>query len=166
MQVRVLMLRQDDPKKCTAARMVRFDLARAVKRTADSTILLDPFAYRFLVPGDRALANSITAVDCSWNRAGPAFSGRFRGTARRLPPLLAGNSVNYAKRGKLSTAEAAAAALYILGDAATPRLILDKFRWGHTFLELNQSLLDDYAAMKSQEQIPGILAEHGMGQPS
>ena len=161
--IRILMLYQDDPKKCTAARMVRFDLARVARKVAGDTILLDPFSDRLLLPEDRAHASSVTVIDCSWKRAGPVFSGGRSGLARRLPPLLAGNPVNYAKWSKLTTAEAAAAALYILGSSESARHILDKFRWGHTFLDLNRSLLDDYASAESAAHITRTLAEHGYG---
>ena len=161
--VRVLMLQQDDPKKCTAARMVRFDLARRIRKPYGNTILLDPFAEAYLMRRDGDAAGSVTAVDCSWRLAVPVFSPGFSGTARKLPPLLAGNPVNYAKWGMLSTAEAVAAALHILGDALTPRDILDKFRWGHTFYDLNGALLDEYSSISSPEQVRDVLARHGYG---
>ena len=162
MRVRILMLRQDDPKKCTAARMIKFDLAAAARRIGSSTILLDPFAGAFLLPGDRSQAGVLTAVDCSWNRADSVFADGFPGAARKLPPLLAGNPVNYTRLGRLTTAEAVTAALYILGDRDTPHRILDMFRWGHTFMDLNRDLLDDYAEADSQNRIPEIAAEYGL----
>lgn len=156
------MLKQDDPKKCTAAKMVRFGLATAARKIAGRTILLNPFADAFLLPADKYGSDTVTAVDCSWNRADRAFFGRLPGKARRLPPLLAGNPINYAKQGRLTTAEALAAALYILGDAEAMNRTLCKFRWGHTFVELNRSLLNDYARLESQKRVYDVLAAHGM----
>lgn len=154
------MLRQDDPKKCTAARMVRFGLATEVRR-AGAGLVLDPFAARYLLPSDAG--SDIVAVDCSWNRAGPAaYAGAGAGAGRRLPPLLAGNPTNYAKLGRLSTAEAAAAALFITGHAGRAREILSKFAWGHTFYELNCNLLDEYAAAASGEHVGQIALDYGL----
>ena len=156
------MMRQDDPKKCTAAKMVRFDLAYPVRNVSGRTLLLDPFADRIMLPHDKKRTASITAIDCSWNRADGALFANMRGIRRRLPLLLAGNPVNYARPGRLTTAEAAAAALYILGETADARRIMDKFEWGRTFLKLNQSLLDDYSRADSEDQISDILSMHGM----
>jgi pre-rRNA-processing protein TSR3 len=162
MKVNVLMLKQDDPRKCTAAKLVKFGLAKAVGRTQNDTILLDPFAKTVLLRQDAKNVSSITAVDCSWNLAENAFSKRFSGLLRKLPPLLAGNPVNYAKLGKLTTVEAIAAAAYILGYVDLAAQLLDKFNWGHTFLELNENLLADYSALQSEDQILPLLSEYGL----
>ena len=42
------------------------------------------------------------------------FERQKTGLHRRLPPLFAGNPVNYAKLNKLSTAEAISGALYMM----------------------------------------------------
>ena len=76
-----------------------------------------------------------------------------RGTSRCLPVLIAGNPVNYGKLTKLSTVEAIAAALYIGGFSDEAHTILDIFPWGHTFFELNQSLLDSYVQAKDSAEI-------------
>lgn len=161
MNVCVLMFKQDDPKKCTAAKLVRFGLAKPVSRTQGNTILLDPFAKNTLLKRDSSAASSITAVDCSWSLAESAFSRRFAGMPRKLPPLLAGNPVNYAKLGKLTTVEAIAGAAFILGYAELAAELLGKFNWGHTFLDLNQHLLADYASVRSEEEIAPLLREYG-----
>ncbi len=162
MRVRVVMYGQDDPKKCTAARMVRLGLARRVKKTSAGTILLDPFAARMLLPADRRHATSVTGVDCSWRLAGGVFPSGLAGMARRLPPLLAGNPVNYSRLGRLSTAEALAAALYMLGRREAAMELLGGFRWGRTFYALNECLLDDYTRLESEGEIDGLLAQYGM----
>ena len=40
------------------------------------------------------------------------------------------------------------------------RNITNKFKWGHTFLELNINLLDDYANADSSEKILEIENEY------
>ncbi|ABK77844.1 conserved hypothetical protein [Cenarchaeum symbiosum A] len=161
MRVCVVLYGQDDPKKCTAARLARSGLARAVRRPARNAILLDPFAPRVLLPPDAGLG-PVTCIDCSWKKAGESFAPGMPGTRRRLPPLLAGNPVNYSRQNMLSTAEALAAALYILGRRARAEEMMDKFRWGHTFLELNRNLLDEYASMRDESEIGPVLREYGL----
>ena len=66
MFIRLIMYEQDDPRKCTAAKMIRDGNAKRIKHAADATLLLNPFAKEFLLPSDKKRARSITAVDCSW----------------------------------------------------------------------------------------------------
>lgn len=156
------MLGQDDPRKCTAARMARLGLARPVRRVPAGSLLLDPFAARTLAPGDAGRAGSVCAVDCSWRLAAGEFARGRGGLPRRLPPLLAGNPVNYSRAGMLTTAEALAAALHVLGSPADAARLLAPFAWGHTFLELNSGLLADYARMSSGGEAAGIARSYGL----
>ncbi|HSG73691.1 MAG TPA: ribonuclease P, partial [Nitrosopumilaceae archaeon] len=41
MKIQVVMLKQDDPKKCSAAKLVKFGLAKNVKKTTCKTLVLD-----------------------------------------------------------------------------------------------------------------------------
>ncbi len=156
------MFRQDDPKKCTAAKLVKFKLATSVRTTSLNTILLDPFAKRTLLNDDRLLADSITGIDCSWELAEKMFKKKFTGIARKLPPLFAGNPVNYSKLNKLTTVEAIAGAAFILGFEDLTNELLDKFKWGHTFYDLNRNLLEDYSKANSEEEINLIIKEYGL----
>ena len=156
------MFKQDDPKKCTAAKLVKFKLATSVRTTSLNTILLDPFAKRTVLRDDRLLADSITGIDCSWELAEKTFKKKFTGIARKLPPLLAGNPVNYSKLNKLTTVEAIAGAAFILGFEDLTYELLDKFKWGHTFYELNRNLLEDYSKANSEEEINSITKEYGL----
>jgi pre-rRNA-processing protein TSR3 len=38
--------------------------------------------------------------------------------------------------------------------------MMDKFKWGHTFLELNANLLDDYADAETKEQVTELEKEY------
>lgn len=160
MQVQVLMFRQDDPKKCTAAKIVKFKLATRVRTTLQNTLLLDPFAQKTLLKSDASLVQSITGIDCSWELAGKTFTKRFAGIARKLPPLFAGNPVNYSKLNKLTTVEAIAGAAFIMGFESLSHDLLDKFKWGHTFYDLNKNLLEDYSKANSEEEIDSITREY------
>jgi len=156
------MFKQDDPKKCTAAKLVKFKLATSVRTTLLNTILLDPFAKRTILRADRLLAGSITGIDCSWELAEKTFKKKFTGIARKLPPLLAGNPVNYSKLNKLTTVEAIAGAAFILGFEDLTDKLLDKFKWGHTFYDLNRNLLEDYSKANSEGEINSIMKEYGL----
>ena len=162
MNLQVLMFYQDDPKKCTAAKMVKFGIAKNIKKIGNKGLVLDPFSEKTLLPSDKSLINSIIGIDCSWTLADQAFSKKFNGIKRKLPPLLAGNPVNYSKLNKLNTAESLSASLFILGFRDDALAILDKFKWGHTFYELNQNLLDEYSKLESEDQIDTILKEYGL----
>ncbi|EIJ66050.1 hypothetical protein BD31_I1297 [Candidatus Nitrosopumilus salaria BD31] len=161
-KLQVLMFYQDDPKKCTAAKMVKFGLAQNIKKISNKGLVLDPFSDKTLMPKDKSLIRSIVGIDCSWNLADQAFSKKFDGIKRKLPPLLAGNPLNYSKLNKLTTAEALSASLFILGYKEQSLELLDKFKWGHTFYELNQNLLEEYLKLENEDQIDGILKDYGL----
>lgn len=164
MRLRVVMHGQDDPKKCTALRLVRLGLAQRARSAGGRTMVLDPFAPQVAAPPDRKRVTSVTAVDCSWRLAEGvlAASGPPAAARRRLPPLLAGNPVNYSRVGRLTTAEALASALHILGFADRAAAVLDRFPWGHTFAELNGALLRDYAQARDAEAVASVAAEYGL----
>src|SRR5262245_41653594 len=133
----VYMLKQDDPRKCTAAKLAKFHLAEPVKFIRKSTILLNPFSHIPVLSSDAELADSVCAIDCSWERANEILRNQrltLYGIGRRLPAMLAANPTNYAKIGKLSSAEALSGALYILNEKQLASALMDKFKWGHTFL--------------------------------
>lgn len=160
MKIQVVMLKQDDPKKCSAEKLVKFGLAKNVKKTSGKTLVLDPFAKKTILNNDKKIVDSITAIDCSWNLADQVFTTDFSGIHRKLPPLFAGNPVNYSKLNKLTTVEAVSATLFILGNKDECMKLLDKFKWGHTFFELNKNLLEDYSKIESEEQIFSLLKEY------
>ncbi len=156
------MLRQDDPLKCTAAKLVKFRLAEHVRFIRDDTIVLNPYSKIPVLRRDAQIADSVCAIDCSWERADEVFKQRLaaHGIGRRLPALLAANPVNYAKLDKLSSAEALAASLYVLGEIKLARDLMDKFKWGHTFFELNSDPLQDYSAAEDTSDVERIEKEY------
>ncbi|WP_435195886.1 DUF367 family protein [Natronomonas sp. EA1] len=150
----------DDPKKCSARKLARFDLA-ALHRSARATpagIVLDPYAEQALSPADSEW-NRIVALDCSWETAEKeAF--KLSGDHRALPFLVAANPVNYGTPFQLNTVEAFAAACYILGEPEQAEEILSKFRWGHTFLELNAEPLERYADCETSQEVVAVQQEY------
>jgi len=153
--VYALELDQDDPVKCTARKMIHMGLAKGVGRkfhASDSTIVLNPFAHRMLSPPDR-IAKGILVVDCSWNQAQEIFFKKLGGKHRRVPLLLAANPTNYAKAGMLSSVEAVAATLYILGEVEEAESYLSIYKWGPTFETLNKDPLESYRQCKSEGKV-------------
>ena len=143
----VLHLNQDDPKKCSARKLAKFGLAELVKtplKLPYGAIWLDPFGPHELSAEHKPAlrAKGLGAVDCSWKRAAKAFrrSWRRRAMRVRLPPLLAANPVNYGKPHKLTTVEALAATLMLIGSREQAEALLAKFKWGPSFIALNPIL--------------------------
>jgi len=161
MKINLLMFYQDDPKKCTAAKLIKFGLAKKITKSQSKTVLLHPYATKTLFAHEKHSFNSITGIDCSWSLAEKVFQKDFVGNSRKLPPLLAGNPVNYSKINKLTTVEAIAGAAFILGNELLSKHLLEKFNWGHTFLELNKNLLQDYQKADSEKQVLDIIRGYG-----
>ena len=161
----VLQLRQDDPKKCTAAKLVKFRLARPlykVRQVPQNCLTLNHFAQSSLLNKDRvqALKYGLVAIDCSWERVQTAFSARLPGRNIKLPTLLASNPVNYAKPNKLSSIEALAASLYIMGFQEQASKLLSIFKWGPHFLTLNAQPLEAYASVTDEEHLVRVESEY------
>lgn len=168
MRVRVYVVRlgSDDPKKSTALKLVRKGLAiRArLSELPRCCALLTVFSNKVLSPQDRELVEKcgIAVIDSSWRSDMKAIedaSASWRGPKRILPALVAGNPVNYGRVSLLSSAEAVAAALYISGFVEEALRVLSQFKWGHTFLSLNQELLESYRKALDAEEVLKIQSE-------
>ncbi len=150
---------EDDPKKCSARKLHRFgyaSLVKSMRRLPYHAVLLDPFAEKCLSHEDYeiAAAHGIVALDCSWKTAERMFQ-RVEATlyTRALPFVLAANPVNYGKPFQLSTVEAFAAALYILGEVPQAKKILGIYTWGPHFLELNMEPLEEYRQARTSAEV-------------
>ena len=150
---------QCDPKKCSGRRLAKFDLARQVKRIAHvpaQTLVLMPTTDKVLSKDDltRAKKSGIAVLDLSWKATGDNFPKSIKFSRQRaLPFLVATNPVNYGKPFILSTAEAFAAALVILGYREQAEEVMNKFKWGPTFFSLNKEPLEDYENAKNAAEI-------------
>ena len=161
MELHVRYEGDDDPEKCSARKLARFDLA-ALHRSARATpagLVLDPHAERALSPADGAPGDRLVALDCSWETA-DAEAFELEGPHRALPFLVAGNPVSYGTPFRLSTVEAFAGGLRILGHREHAERVLGKFTWGHTFLELNAEPLERYAACADADEVLAVQAEY------
>ena len=156
MKLLIYHANQCDPKKCTGKKLARFDLACITNHINQLRpfLVLSPFSQKALSPEDKG-ATGLAALDCSWSHAEEVFM-RLKLMQRALPFLVAANPVNYGKPFKLSTVEALAAGLIILGEREQAELILSKFNWGHVFLELNREPLQEYAAARNSAEVVKI----------
>ncbi len=158
MELHVYYAGDDDPKKCTARRLERFDRA-VLHRSMDQVpygVVLNPHAEQALSPADREDAlDTLVALDCSWESAEEAaFS--MPGEHRALPFLVAANPVNFGRPFELTTVEAIAAGLWILGESDHATDLLEPFRWGETFLELNAEPLRRYADCADSSEVVAV----------
>ena len=150
-----------DPRKCSVKKLARSGMARIVPRLRDlprTAILLDPTAEQALSPADRP-ARSVAVLDCSWEVLDTSAIRSLR-RRRALPFLLAANPVNFGRPFRLSSLEAFAAALFILGERGQAEQILSIYTWGHRFLELNREPLEQYAGARDSAEVVAIQAEY------
>ena len=163
--IHVIHLNQDDPKKCTARIISAAGLARLhddIGGAPSRGILLDPTSGLIQGPDDRRIIDmggSIVALACSWKQIVPSIESITKNTSlvpRTLPVLLAANPVSWGKPGRLSTAEAIAASLIILGRDIQAQEILSNLPYGEEFLTLNKQPLEAYGAAKTSDELVGM----------
>ena len=161
----IIHLDQDDPKKCTARKMSKYDSAilhHSVNKSPKRGFLLNPRSTDILGPDDSRLINlgaSIVALDCSWKQIDTSLDTIEKKTSlgsKTLPLVLAANEVSWGKPGRLSTVEAFAVSLYVLGREKQARKILEPFRFGEQFFDLNKEPLNAYSLAKSNEELRKI----------
>ena len=163
-RIYVLHYRQDDPKKCTALKMVRFRVARLIYSLRDiprKAVVLNPFGTKVLTPLDRdlILKYGLVVIDVSWKEGLSILRRIKERNCRVLPLLIAANPTNYGKPTKLSSAEAVMAALYIIGEVDEAMRIASLFKWGEVFIRLNYELLEAYRKAKTYEEVLEIQRE-------
>ena len=168
-RVHAIWLAQDDPKKNTAVLASKrgdLKLHKNMRNLPKKGIILEPLCGKVLGPEDHELLTirngSLVGLDCSWAHIESSVDTVMKKTRlipRMLPLLLAANPVNWGKPGKLSTAEALSAALYLIGREEQSRNVLGAFRWGERFFELNQEPLDAYSLAKSSSELVDLQFE-------
>lgn len=160
----VVLYYEDDPSKNTAIKMIKMGLAKPLRRgeITGMPIVLNPFSDTYLGPwhGEYASRYGIIVIDASWRKLGPGRFKGIRGLHVKLPPLLPGNPVNYGKPCILSSVEAVAAALYIMGFRDEYNKLINLYKWMKTFNDLNKNLLEDYSKARNQEDVFKTIYEY------
>ncbi|KAF8564749.1 hypothetical protein P879_07533 [Paragonimus westermani] len=155
---------QCDRRRCSGRKLVRFGLSRLLRLNEGfGGVVLVPTASVVLSPAnDRELMvnGGLAVVDCSWAQLeNTAFKKLKYKHGRLLPYLIAANPVKYGQPFQLSCVEALAAGLYIIGEPDQAIELLDKFSWGHSFLTLNEQLLDAYSKCSSSSDVLSVQGE-------
>jgi len=158
LKIVVYHARQCDPRKCSSLKLKRHSLIRVVYRLRmlpRGAIVLNPFSEKAFSTADRERIEKrgLAALDYSWRCTENARLIPLFGESRSLPYLVAANPVNYGTPTKLSTVEALAAALYIIGYREQAEQLLSIFKWGPEFIRLNQRFLDAYAQAKNSTAV-------------
>ena len=157
LRIYICNLHTCNPKICTASRIIRFRKAKDIpaNKIQSQSIVLTPFSQIALSPSDRerALKYGIVGIDCSWNKIENGREILSKGTGRALPFLIAVNPTNYGKPSKLSTLEAIAASLYILGTKEQYFDILSIVKWGDEFHKINEVYLTAYSKAKNSKEV-------------
>lgn len=149
--------RQCDPRKCSALKLKRFGLVELVFKIEylpRGTLVLNALAERAFSPADRPRMErfALAALDYSWEQGFQPLLPPYV-VSRCLPFLVASNPVNYGTPTKLSTVEALAAALYIVGFKADAEKLLRLFKWGPELIRLNYERLETYLKAKDSSEI-------------
>lgn len=139
-----------DPKRCSGKKLMRLGMMRDLHMgQRHNGVIITPNGKQVVAPDDRELLDQFGAavVECSWARTQEVQWNKVGGKCERLLPyLVAANTVNYGKPWRLNCVEALAAAFYICGHADWAEQILEPFSYGPSFLEINATLLEKYAA--------------------
>ena len=165
MKITVFHANECDKKRCTAIKMSKLgkcELVKNINKIPSGAIVLNPYAEKAVSYEDyrHVQRRGIVGLDCSWNEI--SSSHKFFSLSkyhRSLPFLIATNPVNYGKACILSTVEAIAATLYITRFKDEARALMDGFKWGHTFLELNHELLEGYSDANTSFEVVQIQNE-------
>ncbi|MEM2899866.1 MAG: DUF367 family protein [Thermoplasmata archaeon] len=160
--------KQCDPKKCTAIKMEKFGFLKLLDKVSKipyGCILLHPYAKKAISREDLPIAKlqGILALDVSWKYAEEIFQKlkmQKKVEPRALPYLIAANPVNFGKPFQLSTLEAFAASLYILGEKDRACEILAIYKWGKTFIDLNKEPLEDYSKCSNSKEVIEVQSEY------
>ncbi len=165
MKIVIYDSRECDPKRCTAIKLEKQNkvtLTNNIRKIPYNAIVLDAEAKQAVSKTDKKNIDKygLSALDCSWNKLKKSsFHFKSKKHHRILPFLVAANPVNYGKPCKLTTAEALSATLYIVGYKDEACDLMNQFKWGPHFIELNENLLEAYYKAENSAEIVKIQSE-------
>lgn len=146
-----------DAKRCSGKKLMRLGLMRELAVGQKfAGVVVSPKAKKMISAADNDLLEQFGAavVECSWKRVDEVPFARIGGKCERLLPyLVAANPTNYGRPWRLNCVEALAACFYICGHKDWAEDILSSFSYGEAFLNINEEVLDRYAACKTEEEV-------------
>eukprot|EP00759_Apiculatamorpha_spiralis_P020402 PhF_6_TR25782/c0_g1_i1/m.36362/K09140/TSR3; pre-rRNA-processing protein TSR3 len=155
---------QCDVKRCTGRKLAQRRMLRVLgMKQKFAGVVLSPTGTQLLSPADRDIVRTVGAcvVDCSWNKLNEVpWRSMKMGHPRILPYLVAANSTHYGQPSELSCAEALSAALYIVGEKDQARTLLEPFKWGSAFFDLNGEAMDEYAKCADSAGVQRVMDAH------
>ncbi|EFC39753.1 DUF367 domain-containing protein [Naegleria gruberi] len=155
---------QCDSKRCTGKKLERMRMLRSLPVSCHFRgVVLTPQGKQSVSAADREVVKEHGAcvVDCSWNCLDMVPFHKLKSPNNRLLPyLVAANPVNYGRPLKLSCAEALAGTMYICGLKEEAKALLAKFKWGHSFIELNYDLLEAYSQCKNSAEVVAVQQDY------
>lgn len=154
---------QCDPKRCSGVKLKRLGYVRILGlRDSFHGLVLSPIGTEVISPSDKELMLNagVAVVDCSWKQLDHTNVAQLRARHHRLLPyLVASNTVNYGKPWRLNCAEAFAACLAIFDMQEAAEELMNQFKWGHSFFEMNGGLIERYKKCKSSEEMIAVQNE-------
>lgn len=152
---------QNDTKRDSGSKLCRLGYAKRLKiGQTFNGIVLSSEATKVMSPEDAEIISQygIAGINCSWNRLEEipfTTLGKPR-NQRKLPYLVAANSVNYGKVFKMNTAEAVAAALFISGWVHQAVALMYPFSYGEEFFKLNAEAFERYVTAENEAQVVAL----------
>ncbi len=157
---------QCDKKKCTSIKIkesenklpFRLFWSLNQKSIRKNSLVLTPNSSTYLTWNDREIVEKIgiTVLDCSWKQGDKYLKEWKFSNGRILPPLVAGNPVNYGKWQTLTSLEALAASFFIIGLEEECFSLLNLYNWGITFFDINKELLFKYKTVSTKDEIMNV----------
>ncbi|SOV23751.1 ribosome biogenesis protein TSR3, putative [Plasmodium sp. DRC-Itaito] len=142
-------------KKCSCKKLYRFKKIKKVQMNKKfKGIVLTPFCEKYFSIDDKYTIENygLSVVDCSWKSIDLLKRIKFS-NQRKLPYIIAVNSINYGKPYKLSCLESLAFCLYVCNYNKQCNDILNIYKWSVNFTNLNKELLDSYKLCNTHEEI-------------
>ncbi|CDU20728.1 ribosome biogenesis protein TSR3, putative [Plasmodium yoelii] len=142
-------------KKCSCKKLYRFKKIKKVQLNKKfKGIVLTPFCDKYFSIDDKEIVekHGLSVVDCSWKSIDLLKKVKYT-NQRKLPYIIAVNSINYGKPYKLSCLESLAFCLYICNYNKQYNDILSIYKWSLNFTNVNMEVLEKYKLCRNHEDI-------------
>lgn len=148
---------------CTGMRLSKYGLMKDLKiNSRYQGILLTPTGKKIVSKEDYNIIKEkgICVIDCSWAKFNELHINLNKIETRLLPHMVAVNPINYGKAYKLSCVEAVSATLFLAGFYKEAEFLLDNFKWGRSFLEVNDEVLSLYKECNNDKDLKKVETDY------